>query len=330
MVYVDGQAVGRPAYGFYRADIATMFPGLANSDGAVGYRYLDTTTLSNGLHTISWSAADDTGAATGLGSRYFRVSNGSAEARSTGALTSAATPRVAPAVAALALEPGPIQGRRGWALDGPWRPYESDADGRIVVLGEEGDRFELQLAAGDVTGYLRVGEALQSLPIGSRLDPASGLFTWAPGVGFIGGYDLVFVHGPPSEPLSRQEVRIVLRPKGTSPQVVIDTPAAHHTIGQPFVLAGWAADLAATDGTGIDTLHVWAYPVGGAAPVFLGVAPGAPRFDVAAAYGQQFRDAGYSLVVKGLAPGTYDLAVFAWSSGSNGFLPAAVVRVTLR
>jgi hypothetical protein len=46
-------------------------------------------------------------------------------------------------------------------------------------------------------------------------------------------------------------------------------------------------------------------------------------------YGDQFRDSGYGLVINGLAPGTYDLAVFAYRSASGRFLPARVVRVTV-
>ena len=47
-VYVDGQPVGSPSYNHFRADIAAAFPGLANSDGAVGISTIDTTKLSNG------------------------------------------------------------------------------------------------------------------------------------------------------------------------------------------------------------------------------------------------------------------------------------------
>jgi hypothetical protein len=67
--------VGHPVYNNYRADIATLFPGLQNSNGAVGYYYIDTTQLSNGLHTIAWVATDSAGNAQGLGSRYFLVQN---------------------------------------------------------------------------------------------------------------------------------------------------------------------------------------------------------------------------------------------------------------
>ena len=125
-----------------------------------------------------------------------------------------------------------------------------------------------------------------------------------------------------------------MRPKGhghVGPQVVIDTPTPQQAVGQPFALGGWAADLDAPGGNGIDTLHVWAYPVGSGAPVFVGTATsGLSRPDVAAVHGEQFRDSGYGLIVQGLAPGSYDLAVFAWSRVRGGFVPATLVRVTVQ
>jgi hypothetical protein len=41
-----------------------------------------------------------------------------------------------------------------------------------------------------------------------------------------------------------------------------DIPANHATVGQPFTIAGWAIDLAAASGTGVNTVHIWAYPPG--------------------------------------------------------------------
>ena len=77
LVYIDGVPVGRPVYNNARADIATLFPGYANSGGAVGYYQFDTTTLANGVHTIAWVVTDSGGNAEGIGSRYFNVLNGS-------------------------------------------------------------------------------------------------------------------------------------------------------------------------------------------------------------------------------------------------------------
>jgi hypothetical protein len=75
--------MGHPVYNNYRADIATLFPGYKNSGvlgmpadgGAIGYFRIDTTQLSNGLHTISWGARDNAGHGNGLGSRFFLVQN---------------------------------------------------------------------------------------------------------------------------------------------------------------------------------------------------------------------------------------------------------------
>jgi hypothetical protein len=77
-VYVDGVFRGHPVYNNVRADIAALFPGLYNTTGgrgAIGFFMLDTTTLSNGLHTIQWVIRDDIGQTSGVGSRFFRVQN---------------------------------------------------------------------------------------------------------------------------------------------------------------------------------------------------------------------------------------------------------------
>lgn len=97
------------------------------------------------------------------------------------------------------------------------------------------------------------------------------------------------------------------------------------------VLAGWAADLDASNGTGIETLHVWAYPVDGSTPIFVGVADyDGARPDVAAVHGERFLKSGFALSMTGLAPGTYDLAVFPYASRRGGFGNATTVGVTGR
>jgi hypothetical protein len=74
-VYVDGVYRGHPVYNNYRSDIAQLFPEYSNSTGAVGYFTLDTTTLTNGVHTIAWVVRDTGGNASGIGSRFFTVAN---------------------------------------------------------------------------------------------------------------------------------------------------------------------------------------------------------------------------------------------------------------
>jgi hypothetical protein len=75
-VFVDGVAMGHPVYDNFRSDVAALFPGLENSNGAVGAFTIDTIGLANGLHTIAWVVTDSDGASEGIGSRYFTVQNG--------------------------------------------------------------------------------------------------------------------------------------------------------------------------------------------------------------------------------------------------------------
>jgi hypothetical protein len=243
------------------------------------------------------------------------------------------------------LDRSAIIGRRGFDLTAPFRPYAIDFTGRATVHGEEMDIFQLFLSnpADAVTpgsrgeyyaGYIRAAQVLYPLPIGSQLNPSTGAFTWQPGPGFVGAYDFVFVRRLGGEALARQEVRVVLNPKGSNrvgPQVVIDTPSGGADVSLPFVIAGWAVDLDAHAGSGVSTLHVWAYPDGGGAPLFVGAtAYGGERPDVGAIFGGRFEQSGYSLTVRHLPAGSYRLAVFAWSNVVGGFIPARVVVVTVK
>lgn len=222
-VMVDGVPIGTVDYNHFRPDIAAAFPGLQNSNGAVGFKILDTTTLTNGLHTISWTVQDSGGAVEGIGSRFFTVSNGtsgggsltSSATSGTRAATAASTPSVE-TIAAAPLDPTSMFGRGGWDLNDSWSAYGSAAAEPTIVRGEEVDRFELSLGTprgSTLTGYLRVGESLVPLPVGSHLDADAGIFTWAPGVGFVGTYDLVFVRWVNEQPVARREVRMILAPK---------------------------------------------------------------------------------------------------------------------
>jgi hypothetical protein len=108
-------------------------------------------------------------------------------------------------------------------------------------------------------------------------------------------------------------------------------PRMQQDVAQPFALGGWAIDPDAEQGTGVSGLHVWAYPLGGGGPIFLGAATyGGARPDVGALHGERFRDSGFGLVVQGLPSGNYDLAVFAWSTEKGDFVPAKTVRVAIR
>ena len=103
--------------------------------------------------------------------------------------------------------------------------------------------------------------------------------------------------------------------------MAIDAPANGQTLRQPFAVAGWALDLGAPD-NGVDLVHVYAYPSSGGLPIFLGAAStNIARGDVAAYYGGAHVTSGYGLIVSGLMPGSYMLAVFAHSSYAGSFAP---------
>jgi hypothetical protein len=153
-VLVDGQVLGHPAYNNSRSDIATLFPGYRNSGGAVGFYYLDTTKLANGVHTISWNVFDNVGHGDSIGSRYFNVFNsaGSVAAREQETM-----------------EPAKI------------------GSGLLVEIQEMG---HVEIPVGAAGGYQLVNGKRVPLPIGSSLK--RGVFYWQPGPGFLGEYNLVF------------------------------------------------------------------------------------------------------------------------------------------
>jgi hypothetical protein len=76
ILYVDGKKLEQGAeYNIFRGDIAGLFPGYENSEGALAYFELDTTAFVNGIHSIQWVASDNAGYTDGIGSRYFCIRN---------------------------------------------------------------------------------------------------------------------------------------------------------------------------------------------------------------------------------------------------------------
>lgn len=352
VVYIDGVPVGVPGSWTGRSDITQAFPaGYAELASTAAVYSFDSRALSNGVHTIAWGVEATNGQPAGVGSRYFTVSNGVvASLDGPGLPGGASMAFAARAPAAVLLEaahvsslaPGEsLLGRRGFDLRARYRTYRQGSDGAIVVPAQELDRVELRLDGGagairDTTyaAYLQTGGQLGTLPVGASLDPSTGTFTWQPGVGFVGLYDFVFVRLVGGEPRARHDVRIVLHPESSGrvgPQIVIDAPPVQQDVAQPFVVAGWAVDLDDDAASGVDAVHVWAYPLTGEPPIFLGPAAyGGRRSDVGAMFGDRFERSGFGLAVRGLEPGHYDLAVFAWSGVTQNFVPARTVRVTVR
>ena len=126
-VMVDGAPLGHPTYNQYRSDIATMFPNYTNSQGAVGFFYLDSTKLANGMHAISWVVYDDHNRGEGIGSRYFMAENLSGN---------------------VPAEEDPIE-----SAPDPGKVFSVEAD--------ELDRIELHVGANGSAGPLPIGATLK-------------------------------------------------------------------------------------------------------------------------------------------------------------------------
>jgi hypothetical protein len=223
-VYVDGVYLGHPTYNIYRADIAGLFPSYANSSGAVGYFYLDTTAYSNGVHTIYWTARDNTGATDGIGSRYFTISNSSSRNSATSGLNfSKSKPRIKfKNISQLSNLPLdyliPVKIKRGFNED--FEPQEIPADEKEMnrISIKELERIEITLSDRPDTGeylysgYTVTGNRLGPLPIGSTLDERKGIFYWHPGAGFLGRFNLVFVETKPDGEMNKKNIIIEILP----------------------------------------------------------------------------------------------------------------------
>ena len=318
LVYVDGVPIGSPQGWAARSDLValfpvTLFPGVQLS---LAVFPLDTTTMTDGVHTIAWGVRDDGGGTAGVGSRYFTVANGVTALTAAGSVARVRSQSLLESSVA----DSSIAGRHGYDLEAPLRELQVSPSGIAIMHAEQLDRIELRTGA----TAARMADGPPRLPPGARLAP-DGTFTWQPGVAFAGAYEFLFTRRD-----GDRRVRVVLHAKNASSpgrSVVIDAPAAGSATPGSFSVSGWAANFDAAEGTGVSAVHVWAYSATGA-PRFLGAARAdMPRPDVADAYGTQFLRSGYDVTVAGLAPGDYTLAVFAWDNATGRFLSATTRAV---
>ena len=215
-VYVDGVNLGHPIYNIYREDIATLFPGYANSHGAAGYFCLDTTVYEDGLHTIQWTAADNAGNTDGIGSRYFTIQN-----TGSGSVEQSPVNRQWPVenkeLTGMPVNDSynePIRLKTGYNKNIQPQTVYPDDNGVIHIKIRELERVEIDFqgaaSLSDTIGYQLVGNQLKRLPIGSFLDKGQGIFYWTPGPGFIGVYELAFMD---NRKHLIQKVKIKILPK---------------------------------------------------------------------------------------------------------------------
>ena len=119
-----------------------------------------------------------------------------------------------------------------------------------------------------------------------------------------------------------------------NPHMAIDQPLTEwSSVPSSFWISGWAIDASSFEGSGVDAVHAWAYPVIGSehgAPVWVGAAlVGMHRPDVAQAIGNgRFAYAGFAMVGT-LPPGVYDLVIYARSWIAGAFNNWRTVRITV-
>jgi len=222
-VWVDGVPLpGNPVYNQYREDIASLFPGYNNSNGAVGYYYLDTTLYANGVHTIAWSASDDAGNTDGVGSRYFKIMN-------VENLSSSSASNIAYgygykdkwSIQNLPVSSTPIYLKKGYKTDSEQYILYPDNKGNITIDIKEDERIEIEMgdkneiawSTHSWAGFQVIGDIQRPLPIGSTLDVSNGIFYWQPGPGFIGKYKLVFIEKGQDGEFKKRNIKVVIKPE---------------------------------------------------------------------------------------------------------------------
>jgi hypothetical protein len=210
----------------------------------------------------------------------------------------------------------------GWAID------------RFAYVGTGVDAVHVWASPTDGSAPIWVGSATLN---GSRPDVAAIFGAQFGNAGFnlattlpSGSYRLtVYLHSTVSNAFSlSQTVNITVG----GPMMSIDTPGNGVAVSVGDDIGGWAIDRGAAGGTGVDAVHVCAFPVAGGSKVFVGVANlGSWRGDVGAAFGGRYTYAGYNLPLSGTPSGQwYDLMVFAHSTATGTFNQAKTVRVWVR
>jgi hypothetical protein len=316
-VFVDGAPVGAATYNLCRGSVAvngvvpsgqlcdddvssvfrgdgSVFRNLDAGRGPIGLRAIDTTSLSNGQHTLSWSVTDSANRAEGIGSRYINVVNGSTDPyvarraltrreqdvarraftrRETGGRQDNGGAEAPPYRSPL------LYARTGFDLSTGYAPLAVNAAGVAHVRIPELGRVELQLP-GVESGELIVNGEARALPIGVGIDRERGIVTWAPGAGFLGTYRLAFSGANPGTTEPRDSGTLGLQDPGTSgprdfvfdvsvvPAQYAEEPVRMHvdrvSVEGPAMsertvrVEGWALDPQAWTGSGVGAVHVWA------------------------------------------------------------------------
>ena len=111
------------------------------------------------------------------------------------------------------LPAGPLLYKTGFNERQSFIAAELDAEGTINIFIREDERITLDLGPAVLSGYMRVGDSLWPLPLGSTFDRLDGKFYWQPGPGFIGTYEFVFFYGHGTQGKKKNKIFIRILPK---------------------------------------------------------------------------------------------------------------------
>ncbi len=348
---IFGNSVPRAVLTTRTANV-TPYRNLDVGRSAIGSYSFDTSTLTNGLHTIAWSVTDSAGRTEGIGSRFFNVSNGGAQVLGKGLTESAKAISNNEFdgvlhLAAFRKVTGGVWGRTGFDTGTEWWRLQSEPDSTFNVRFPQMGRLELWFAEPFDRGYLMAGTNLQELPVGARLDGRS--FGWMPPVGYLGRYQLIFlrdgervdvtatVSASGSAPLGESEIRMALERAVRSD--VSGSSGQGLPLGYPVFIEGWAFDPYAAFGSGIGAVHVWARRLESessfaelvATPSrFVGAATLAvSRWDIANTVVDAPLTSGFELRTT-LEPGTWEVSAYVWNNRTQRWEDARSVVLVVR
>ncbi len=194
-VYVDGVRLGNPVYNMYRADIANLFPGYNNSNGAAGHFSFDTTVYANGVHTIAWSVEDNAGNIDGIGSRYFTIQNAGGRSQERSSVKGAAH-----VDDGRGIQPAqPVSKASNTFNMGSDLMIQIDI---AALLGQSGPTF---------SGFSLKSGAIGPLPVGATLFSDTGMFHWQPGPAVNGDFSFRFFHTDTGNQQTSTDITIIRR-----------------------------------------------------------------------------------------------------------------------
>jgi len=215
-VYIDGVYLGHPTYNVNRTDIAGLFPGYANTNGAGAYFDINTAAYENGIHSIYWIATDNAGNADGIGSRFFSIQNTGSDKSCRGSAAFSPWSPIPGSCSPVSDPYSPVRVKKGFNADIEPNEIYPDEKGITYIEIRELERVEIHFPGASAVkplGLRVVPGRFRPLPIGSTLDTKRGTFSWLPGPGFYGDYQLVFLVKTKDESLNKNEIHIRVVPK---------------------------------------------------------------------------------------------------------------------